>query len=497
MKISQNCLDLIKKWEGLRLDAYKDPVGIPTIGYGTIRYPNGQKVQMGDTITQQEAEAFLQLECDEVAEKVSKLVSGISLNQNQFDAVVSLCYNIGTGAFGDSTFLGELKANNFANAAKEFERWVKGTQDGKMIILEGLLNRRKEERALFDKSGGQGTPIETETSPQDKVTWLEGYRDGEKNVIVARNGSEVVEILTLESHLKEDLIAVFQQYKNALNFHFAPNGKTIPSGERIAVATKEKSILKVIDPPPLSRLLVLDTEGTDVKKLQERLNDLGYDAGEVDGIFGKKTDTAVKEFQADYFGEAEADGKVGPITWQKLWGDTNPTSPPPGTSVPGKNYLRLTKTQRKDRYGCYVLNLQYFKDGQFKDGIEVCSGQPKKQFFRIGRKSIALSAEPLPEGKWFIHDLLWAGGKDNYDGKKIHASGIGPVTIPLDYIGPDKTRRSAIEIHIDWNRKIFPGTVGCIGVYTTADYKRLVSWLHDTDPRDLFVDWGLGTCPTP
>ncbi|HAX78659.1 MAG TPA: lysozyme, partial [Cyanobacteria bacterium UBA11372] len=95
MKISQNCLDLIKKWEGLRLHAYKDPVGIPTIGYGTIRYPNGQKVQIGDTITQQEAEAFLQLECDEVAEKVSKLVSGISLNQNQFDALVSLCYNIG------------------------------------------------------------------------------------------------------------------------------------------------------------------------------------------------------------------------------------------------------------------------------------------------------------------------------------------------------------------------------------------------------------------
>ncbi|HAZ44911.1 MAG TPA: lysozyme, partial [Cyanobacteria bacterium UBA11371] len=140
MKISQNCLDLIKKWEGLRLKAYKDPVGIPTIGYGTIRYPNGQKVQIGDTITQQEAEAFLQLECDEVAEKVSKLVSGIALNQNQFDAVVSLCYNIGTGAFEDSTLLQQLKANNFAKAAQEFDRWVKGTKDGKMITLPGLVN---------------------------------------------------------------------------------------------------------------------------------------------------------------------------------------------------------------------------------------------------------------------------------------------------------------------------------------------------------------------
>ncbi|XWK88662.1 MAG: lysozyme [Phormidium sp.] len=164
MKISQNCLELIKKWEGLYLNAYKDPVGIPTIGYGTIRYPNGQKVRMGDKITQQEAEAFLQLECDEVAEKVSKLVSGISLNQNQFDALVSLCYNIGTGAFEDSTLLRELKANNFANAAKEFDRWVKGTQNGVKITLPGLVNRRREERALFEKSGGQGTPTETETS---------------------------------------------------------------------------------------------------------------------------------------------------------------------------------------------------------------------------------------------------------------------------------------------------------------------------------------------
>ncbi len=51
MNISQNCLDLIKKWEGFRANAYLDPVGIPTIGYGTIRYPNGQKVQMGDIIS--------------------------------------------------------------------------------------------------------------------------------------------------------------------------------------------------------------------------------------------------------------------------------------------------------------------------------------------------------------------------------------------------------------------------------------------------------------
>jgi lysozyme len=94
MKISQNCLNVIMKWEGFYLDAYLDPVGIPTIGYGTIRYPNGVKVRLGDKITKAEAEAFLKLECDEIVESLEALLAGISLNQNQFDLnlVMNLLY---------------------------------------------------------------------------------------------------------------------------------------------------------------------------------------------------------------------------------------------------------------------------------------------------------------------------------------------------------------------------------------------------------------------
>lgn len=511
MKISQNCLDLIKKWEKFYVDAYLDPVGIPTIGYGTTRYPNGQKVRLGDKTTEQEAEAFLKLECDKVAEEVSNLVSGISLNQNQFDALISFSYNVGTGAFADSTLLKKLKANDFPGAADEFARWVKGTKNGVQTTLPGLVERRKDERSLFEKKDKEGTPIEVEESPQDKVQWLEGYRDGEKNVIVAWGESEVVEILTLESFIKDDLITLLQQYKNAKEFRFAPANKAIPKGKPISVSGKGQPILKVNNPPTLNRLLVRGSEGNEVKELQKRLSELGYDGGKVDGSFGKKTEEAVKSFQADYFGLAGADGRVGPRTWEKLWGDVTPTKslpteptsaeptptkPTPTPPASGKNYLRLTKTQNKDPFGCYKLALEYFKDGQLKDSLEVCSGSPSRQFFRKGKESVAGSYEPIPEGKWSIGDISWAGGKDNYDGK-IHQSGIGPVTIPLGYVEPGKTQRSGIEIHIDWNRQYSAGTAGCIGIYSKADYKRLVSWLRDTDPCDLYVDWGLGTCPQP
>lgn len=500
MNISQNSLELIKKWEGLYLDAYLDPVGIPTIGYGTIQYPNGKKVRLGDKITEQQAEAYLKEECEEKSEEVSKLMSGISLNQNQFDALVSFCYNLGTGALAESTLLKKLKANDFVGAALEFERWNKATVNGERVKLPGLTNRRKDERNLFERKDGQGIALDALKSSQDQVTWLEGYRDKDQNVIVAWNSADgsdkVVEILTLESLEKDDLISLLQQYKNARNFIFAPVTKAIPSGSRILVTARKATIVKVSNPPTLNTaLLVRGVEGDNVKKLQNRLNDLGFDAGVADGVFGKKTEEAVKQFQKKYL--ITVDGKVGSNTWNKLWGIDTPTVSVPtstATATPGKNYLRLTKTERKDTYGCFILNLEYFKNGQLKDSINVCSGQPRRQLFETGRESVP-NAQPLPEGKWRIGDIQWVGEKDKYRGS--FGDGLGPVKIPLDYVAPGTTRRSEILIHLDWNRENSPGTIGCIGVYGVDDFQQLVSWLRDTDPRDLFVNWGKGTCPQP
>ena len=126
MDISANALDLIKEFEGLRLKAYLDPVGIPTIGYGTIRYPDGHKVEMGNSISEAEAEAYLKFECDKFAADLTKTLTGIALNQNQFDALVSFSYNVGLGAFLGSTLLKKLKASDFAGAADEFPEVEQG-----------------------------------------------------------------------------------------------------------------------------------------------------------------------------------------------------------------------------------------------------------------------------------------------------------------------------------------------------------------------------------
>src|SRR5919199_1809707 len=321
MQISKKGLDLIKKFEGLYLTAYLDPAKILTIGYGTIRYPNGKKVQWGDEITEQQAEAYLLDECIKFAQRVERLVR-VPLNQNQFDALVSFCYNLGDGALAQSSLLRELNEKNYSGAAAQFPRWNKATVNGVLTVLPGLVTRRGEEKALFESTETGGTPIEVDTtpSPQEEVTWLESYRDGDKNVIVARKGEKVIEIITLERPNKEDLIAVLQQYPNANNVHIAPVGSTIPPGERISFSGKLPSISSATAPMPFAGLLLIrGSEGEDVKILQERLRELSYYLGIIHGVFDLTTDQAVRDFQTDYFGVQEADGKVGSLTWGKLW----------------------------------------------------------------------------------------------------------------------------------------------------------------------------------
>ena len=502
MNISMACLDLIKKWEGCKLEAYLDPVGIPTIGWGTIAYPDGQPVAMGDRISQEQADGFLQHECNSIVPRIGRLVT-VGLNQNQFDALVSFVYNVGGGAFAESTLLNKLNQGDYAGAAAEFPRWNKGEVNGKKVELPGLTNRRKDERALFESTAQGGKPVEIDTTPtpQQQVTWLEGYLDGGNTVIVGWKGSEVVEILTLASKAKGLLIDVLNQYPKAANFVIAPAGKAIPAGDRVGISDRKgrgnEGVAPASAPPAPSQVLARGSKGEDVKVLQERLKDLGYYKKVIDSDFGSGTDAAVRAFQADVFGSGEADGKVGPKTWAKLWESAPPVTVNPTPGEPGKTYLRLTKTNRRDNEGLCVLLLDYIKNGVVQESLETCSGQSYAQNFRTGVQSRSGSMEPLPEGRWRIEDIAWANGKDVY-GPEVFSSGLGPVSTPLEYVGPGSTDRGAIEIHIDWNKNSgAPGTAGCIGIYSEKDYKTLVRWLRDTDPRDLYVDWGKGTCPKP
>ncbi len=142
--IGENGLALIKKWESLRLRAYKDSVGIPTIGYGTIRV-DGVPVKMGDTCTVEQAEHWLLQHINDEVESCINRVVKVELNQNQFDALCSFIYNLGCSNFSKSTLLKNINAENFNVAYYEFQKWNRA--GGKVLL--GLTNRRQDEANLF------------------------------------------------------------------------------------------------------------------------------------------------------------------------------------------------------------------------------------------------------------------------------------------------------------------------------------------------------------
>ncbi len=133
------------------LRVYLDPVGLPTVGIGHLLTPEERKVwKVGDRITL--AESLQLFERDLATREVFlNSVIKVPVNQNQFDALMALMFNIGNGAFQKSTCLRKLNAKDYAGAADAMLAWNKATRFGKRIILPGLVRRRKEERALFLK----------------------------------------------------------------------------------------------------------------------------------------------------------------------------------------------------------------------------------------------------------------------------------------------------------------------------------------------------------
>lgn len=139
MKTSDNGIELIKRFEGLRLKAYLCPAGKPTIGYGHTK-----DVKLGDVITEEEAEQLLREDLIVVENEINR--HNLNINQNQFDALVSFVYNVGQGNFERSTLLKKIKSNpNDLSIRNEFMRWIYA--DGKP--LNGLKKRRKMEADLY------------------------------------------------------------------------------------------------------------------------------------------------------------------------------------------------------------------------------------------------------------------------------------------------------------------------------------------------------------
>lgn len=141
MRISEKGIDFIKQKEGCSLKVYLDVGGKPTIGVGHLII-KGESIP--SEITDEQAEELLRVDLKVAEDAINRHVK-VPLDQDQFDALCSLIFNIGVGAFIRSTLLKELNKNNILKAASEFLRWV---YVGKKIS-PGLVARRKDEVALF------------------------------------------------------------------------------------------------------------------------------------------------------------------------------------------------------------------------------------------------------------------------------------------------------------------------------------------------------------
>ncbi len=143
MKTSENGVALLKRHEGLELEAYQDIASIWTIGYG-----HTADVAAGDVLTEEGATSLLSRDLASREDAIARLVT-VSLNQNEFDALVSLIYNIGIDAFRGSTARRRLNAGDRIGAAEAMTWWNKATVNGVLREVTGLTRRRVAERALF------------------------------------------------------------------------------------------------------------------------------------------------------------------------------------------------------------------------------------------------------------------------------------------------------------------------------------------------------------
>jgi lysozyme len=143
---STDGIDFIKSFESCRLTAYLDQKGIPTIGWGRTL-----GVKLGDTCTQQQADAWLMEDIHEAEAVVNRFAHSRrwNLNQQQFNALVSLVYNIGQGNFKTSTVQRKLTEGNYQAAADAFLMWDKVKIHGDYVVSKGLKRRRQAERKTF------------------------------------------------------------------------------------------------------------------------------------------------------------------------------------------------------------------------------------------------------------------------------------------------------------------------------------------------------------
>lgn len=147
LTFSQNGVDFLIAQEGFETKAYLDSAGILTIGVGHVILP-GEEYLESATLTTQEVQNLLIADLGTYVNKVRQKVN-VSVTQNMFDAMVSLCFNIGVNGFANSSVLSKINQGYYFQAADAFLLWNKITINGKLVVNAGLQARRNRERTLF------------------------------------------------------------------------------------------------------------------------------------------------------------------------------------------------------------------------------------------------------------------------------------------------------------------------------------------------------------
>lgn len=142
--------DFLEKEEGRVLHSYQDQAGVWTIGVGSTMYENGKRVGAGETITNEQADSLRDWELRNKTKVIESLLGNVKLNENQMTALISFTYNEGVGALENSTLLRVIKKNpNNPYIRNCFAMWNKIHVNGKLVVNEGLIERRKREADLY------------------------------------------------------------------------------------------------------------------------------------------------------------------------------------------------------------------------------------------------------------------------------------------------------------------------------------------------------------
>jgi lysozyme len=215
MHMSQGGLDnLLKKFEGCKLKAYRCPAGICTIGYGHTSAAGSPLVNDGMVITQKDAEDILRADLVKYEKAVADLVK-VDLSQNQFDVLVDFAYNAGVGNLKSSTLLKKVNAGNLDAVPDELMKWTKG--GGK--VLTGLVRRRQAEGIWWNAEHPHDEPDHrTEPDPIPVRTMIESKQGNAAIITAGLGGLGAAKEIAAQAQEASDMADQFMKLLGNTNF---------------------------------------------------------------------------------------------------------------------------------------------------------------------------------------------------------------------------------------------------------------------------------------